>query len=325
MPLDYPNLQHLALDLGNEYEKREKGQSHLEVFPAIRMLKGLKTLYIQTSNTTHIDGPADLTCCKQLQCVAVQDVQFCGLMALPAGCPLHASTDVEHHHRTDFDNIAHLVSGLTLHRRSQWKLHEISGWPFLQYYSHAANMRSLRKLRLCLNEGNFDWSSAERTALLNLDKTPSLELLEIDVHCDLTVSIDPRLPLKLLVVIAAGTLQVRTSTAIELSPTSMPTLKQMYLRWSSSIWSRYGPAAEGSHATHPESWAGVSFQQYMKEGQDYWTAQMPAGFQPGNLQECICGACPACLARANVPVLCGQAWTSKGFEQHLSPHCNREP
>ena len=95
MPLDYPNLQHLALDLGNEYEKREKGQSHLEVFPAIRMLKGLKTLYIQTSNTTHIDGPADLTCCKQLQCVAVQDVQLCGLMALPAGCPLHASTVFE--------------------------------------------------------------------------------------------------------------------------------------------------------------------------------------------------------------------------------------
>ena len=186
-------------------------------------------------------------------------------------------------------------------------------------------MQSLKKLRICLNKGNYEGcsqSSAEQKMLFDLDKTPSLELLEIDVYCDLTASIDPRLPLKLLVVIAAGTLQLCTPTAPVLCPASMPTMKQMYLQWGDSILSRYRLAAAASQAA--ELWAGVTIQQ-VKEGQDRWTAQMPASFEPGDLQECACGACPTCLAQAGVPVLCDQAWTSKGFDHHLRPHYNKEP
>ncbi len=47
----------------------------------------------------------------------------------------------------------------------------------------------------------------------------------------LTVSMDPRLPLRLLILVVAGSLQLRTTKALELCPTSMPTLKEMYIQW----------------------------------------------------------------------------------------------
>ena len=69
-----------------------------------------------------------------------------------------------------------------------------------------------------------------------------------------------------------------------------------------------------------ESWAGVRLLEYVKEEQHGWTARMIANFQPRDLHECCCGACPACLAQAGVPILCDQAWTRDGFKQHLRSH-----
>ena len=83
------------------------GKPILKVFPAIRMLRGLKTLYMQSSETTVVDGPADLTCCMHLQCVAVQGIKFCGVLSLPPCCLLHAKLQLQEY----LNNISHRING----------------------------------------------------------------------------------------------------------------------------------------------------------------------------------------------------------------------
>ena len=98
----------------------------------------------------------------------------------------------------------------------------------------------------------------------------------------------------------------------------MNRLKQMYLHSGAAFSPIYKAALKGAYVR--EAWAGVRLLDYVREEQDCWTAQMPINFQPGSLQECCCRACPECLARAGVPVLCDQAWTSHGFDKPLRPH-----
>ena len=115
MPLDFPTLQHLVLDVdsGAIYLSRGKGCVEVEskLFPAISMLKGLKTLYVQSSESFCTQG-ADLTGCVRLTHVALQRIELIHKLALPAGCLLHA-------HTGSVDNIdmtrwmAHSVTGLT--------------------------------------------------------------------------------------------------------------------------------------------------------------------------------------------------------------------
>ncbi len=39
MPLDFPHLQHLALELGSEHEKRRNWQTHFESLPSNQNVK----------------------------------------------------------------------------------------------------------------------------------------------------------------------------------------------------------------------------------------------------------------------------------------------
>ncbi len=224
IPLDFPNLQHLALELMEHAD----GQAHVEAFAAMNMLKGLKTLYVQSASPTTIDGPVDLTCCGRLQCVAVQGIKFCGMLRLPAGCLLHAKVgfdtlDVHH-----VPNVAHLVTGLTFLATSQGKYCRCMRWPFNDHY-RTHGMWRLKRVRLILNKKDLHWPSgrSQQEMVFDPDKTPCLEVVEIHVESNLIVSIDPMMPLKSLALIAAGTLKLQTPNALELCPISMTTLKHM--------------------------------------------------------------------------------------------------
>ena len=95
MPLVFPALQHLVLALDpNAYFKGPQAleQTHRDLFPAISALKGLRTLYLESSGyRTTIIGTMDLTKCVHLQHVALRGVILQGLLALPAACLLHAT------------------------------------------------------------------------------------------------------------------------------------------------------------------------------------------------------------------------------------------
>lgn len=97
----------------------------------------------------------------------------------------------------------------------------------------------------------------------------------------------------------------------------LPMAKHMYFKSGAAILQTDRLALEATDA--PEPWAGQKLSDFLSEleEQNTWTLQFPASFQPGNLEECCCGACPECLAKAGVPIICDQAWTSKGFEVHL--------
>ena len=90
MPLDFlPKLQHLALDLGANPTPQGIMQTHESLFSAIGMLKGLRTLYVQSTRQVGNQQPsqvcktikiakADLTACAHLQHVALRGVGLDG-------------------------------------------------------------------------------------------------------------------------------------------------------------------------------------------------------------------------------------------------------
>ena len=154
---------------------------------------------------------------------------------------------------------------------------------------------------------------------------PQLETLELNVQCgcQVIVTIEEEVPLKSLVLIAAGTLYLSHSMWFQGPKTSTEishTLKQMYLQSNTAIFpSRSTLAKDGFYIGHLGLQVGPI--EYAREGLCR-TARMPAGFQPSNLQECCCGACPECLARTGVPIMCEQAWTRDGFAKHLRLCCS---
>ena len=93
-------------------------EEHIEIrlFPTISVLKGLKTLYIESlSGHGILMYATDLTGCVHLTHVAVQGVSLVGELALPAGCLLHAqSHGGKLGIREVTDDIAQLVTGLTV-------------------------------------------------------------------------------------------------------------------------------------------------------------------------------------------------------------------
>ena len=103
MPLDFlPKLQHLALDLDANPTTQGIMQTHESLFSAIGMLKGLRTLYMQSTRQVGNQQPsqvcktikiakADLTACAHLQHVALRGVGLDGELILPDGCCLHAT------------------------------------------------------------------------------------------------------------------------------------------------------------------------------------------------------------------------------------------
>ncbi len=213
MPLDFPNLEHLVLKVGATSHrgggKQDDVTGNLEDFASVSMLKGLKTLYVQSNNT--ITQSIDLTKCLHLEHFAVRDTDLVGDLALPKGCRLHMTA-------TKCMEISSsgtlLVSGVTELRSLSWFLslwHRKLG-PIKFKWDPVA-LRNLKQLRLFVDRKDLgeEWT---RKGGLHLEAcvwhslTPILKVLEINAPCDLSFNMDSALPLTSLVLIAAGTLDL---------------------------------------------------------------------------------------------------------------------
>ena len=82
------------------------------------------------------------------------------------------------------------------------------------------------------------------------DQMPSLEVLKLDVQCSLGVSIDPRLPLHLLVLVAAGILQVGEFDLCEEAP-EVTTIRQTYPQSGAAFPPKYKTYIEHSDTAQP--------------------------------------------------------------------------
>ena len=325
MPLDFPSLQHLVLDLGAFSHRTDKEQDDWGPLLTISRLKGLRTLYIQAPDTT-IQELTNLRRCVDLQYVALKGVKLKGRLCLPKRCALHVMNGRKNIGITP--SVAHLVTGLTICHGSPW----IREWMPGRYSFENPGTQKLKQLRLTLKKGDFggpNWRSRGRELDVNIGQyhTPVLEVLELNMQCSgqLSVSIDDNVPLKSLVLMAKGTLYLGKSmwyqgvvTPIPINPDATwisTSLEQMYLQSNTRILpSRSNLAEDGFYI----GMLGLEVRpvEYARQGH-CWTARMPAGFQPSSLQECWCSACPECLARAAVPIMCEQAWTRDGFAKHL--------
>ena len=326
---DLPNLRHLALDIDIPYEHWE--HDSVALFSAISVLKGLTTLFLSSSSKRYLSGCilfrlADLTECVHLRHVGLHGI-ILGEAQIPPGCHLHVN-DIPKHwlgfmHEADND---HMTTGLTMRHRSGMKwLHMRHGSWFNRPRTRATIMHSLRHLRVTLDKETVldrpgPWcGSFTIDVYFAPDTAPGLEVLEMDVQGGLFISIDLLLPLKALVLIAAGKLQL--SEPVWRKAPRIP-LKEMYLQSGTAFLPYHEAVSEASYAKG--SWAALlKDSEFVRQEQGHWTTCMPATFTPCNLQECCCGACLGCLVRAGVPVDCEQGWTGDGFEEHQRRYWQR--
>ena len=147
---------------------------------------------------------------------------------------------------------------------------------------------------------------------------PALEVLEMEIQWNLSLSI--KLQLKSLVVIVGGKLRLNTRDLFcGLAPT------MMYVQSGNDFWPTYKADQRAALAEEQCAVPARKLPKYAWDAQGHWSARGPASFHPSSLQECFCSACPECLARAGLPILCEQAWTSDGFQKHLRPSCSKKP
>ena len=325
MPLKFPNLEHLLLDLNRIRGLKDDEWTHEGLFPAIGTLKGLKTLYLQSQHDqTTVRSFADLRACVRLQHVAVQGVLIKDALLLPAETSFHANSKPIHVYEVR-DAVAKVVTGLTLRGTycREMRLHadysSSRDWPL----ESAPHMANLKHLRLTLDKAGED---ERRLKDIPLDiffhgspgDTPALEVLELDVQCSLSVLLCPSLKLKTLVLVSKESVWVHVAQPFPPQrPDPMSSLKHIFLQ--------SGAALKPEDKRRLECFAEGRLLDHVQEGQGCWTARVPDKFNPVNLRECCCNACSACLARAGVPILCEQAWTSDGFDKHLGPYCSRAP
>lgn len=322
MPLEFPHLQHLVLDLGAKGDDEDDG----EPFLSISILNGLKTLFVQSSDKT-IMQPIDLTGCMHLQHLAVQDTKLNGTLTLPEKCRLRMTftknTDIA-------SGVASLVSEATIYCSLPWLANL---WPrklgYLIVSWRVPALHNLKQLRLIVNQRNLGGEQKGNAALrLQVHiwefRTPCLEVLELHARCDMSVFVSPEIRLASLAVFAAGTLDLSITVWSQLK-TPNTTLKQMYLQSSKAFLPSYIEWPLTRDASLPLPQRRIRPLEYFKEGQHCWKARMPPSFQPNNLQECCCKACPKCLAQAGVPILCDQAWTRDGLKRHLRSQCRKDP
>ena len=311
MPLNFPRLQHLVLDLDPPRQYLRERCTEDVLFPEVSMLTTLKTLYVRCH------GCLNLTSNMVLQRVVVQGASFQGLPVVPIGCFLHVVNMCGRSGHGELSrDVAHLVNGLTakhiIPHGSALSQARARQW-------HVPQLSNLKRLRLISYRGlNRPYNASLKMAFSH-EATPCLEALELERHGSLAIYIDPALALEELVLIAAESLNF-----IPWDPghNPLPIAKQMYWKSGAAILQKDRSALEATDA--PEPWAGRRLEHFFSESeeQNAWTLQMPAGFQPSNLEACCCEACPECLVKAGVPIVCNQAWTSKGFEKHLRPQCS---
>ncbi len=325
MPLDLPNLQHLVLDIGARSHKGPRQEEDGEAFQCISMLKGIITLYVKSPGT-RILHPIDLTGCVHLQHLALQDVRLLGKLTLPEPCLLHdISTGKSIAPTSDY---ATMVSGWTAHTRLAWLRQRLMRlrphkWGLMPVKWEWLAMHNLKHLQIIVEEGH---SGKIADVELQLHITPSympcLEVLVVlNLQCSLSLDIHPEVPLRTLAVITAGSLQLHMETWSQLEA-QVTALEQIYLQSSMDFLPLHIDLARRQSLLHQQR---IRPLEYLREGTRCWTARSPPSFQPGNLWKCCCKACPECLARAGVSVLCNQAWTRDGFEKRLNSCCNKIP
>ena len=313
MPLELPNLQHLALDV-QRTTRYWREDLHWALFGAIKVLRGLKTLYIQ-SRAALIQKPVDLTDCGHLRCMTVQGVNFMGSLALPDGCFLHANShcwEPSVSNRRIWEVTAEsacLLTGLTLREtESTW---QAASWTRNWLRDGALCMRNLKRLRVILGySGDFQM-------VFGPWLMPSLEVLELDAQSDMVLSMFPGLALKRLALITTGSLRFDEEN-LQQEQSAAPKLTELYLQSSAPFSQKHMMAILARYTAQPEP--EVKLSDYVKNKQHRWIAQMPASFKSSNLQECYCSACPECLAKDGVSIRCDNTWTLNGFEKHLKPH-----
>ena len=315
-----PNLKHLVLILDASPSAQGNMQDHGLLFPAINTLKGLRTLSLQfTQDMFDLwPGAIKLTACVHLQHVALPNIRSFGSLILPEGCRVHALYDVLCSW-TKFPDVCNLVNNLSACHTSAWKIDQHNDWQLSDF----PYMENLKVLRLNLHKEAFHedyrvWG--ELRLDINQGRMPSLEVLELDVHCNLQVHIGCGSTLERLVVIAAGTLRLTVFPDPEFP---LASLKHVYLQSGAILQPVHKRYLEVFVANVPLcSRAGLS--RLLREGseEDNWTlaAGMPADYQPSDLQKCCCNACPECLVRAGVPIPWYQAWTNDGYEKYVRPH-----
>ena len=342
-PLALLNLQHLALmDMESGYRmtwpwsSREFTNDGL--FSTINELTSLKTLYMQAlKGRRHLKqvyphGCVDLRGCKNLQRVVVQGFILHRAVALPAGCLLQAIgkpnlTSTEYFEVTR--EMSSYVTGLMLRQDSALGSRDhYHRWMDKGLLEKLPKMQNLKQLRIILGKGYLTErgnAPSELRINLDIDQLPCLEVLELGVEGDLAVYIPLQNKLEVLVIIASGVLHVSDSLLAphpdygswsfcsnELCQLPIAPTKQMYLH----LGMAYSQGAASANAE--SSIAKMRLLEYVVFGDGGWTARMPADLQHSSLQECFCGACLECLARAGAPLLCGQASTSEGFDKYLA-------
>ena len=243
LPFDLPTLQHLVLEMAAISTTpfcfgEDNGPMHRNPFKAIRGLKNLKTLYIHyyrspacckqkiaglvnlfacvhlqhvTLRNVIFMGQLVLTACMRLQHITLHDVSFKGNLVLPEGCPLNV-TNERRCLSNDIGNVAELVTGLTLHSATDWELQTRGCTPDTNWLlQHAPHMQNLKSLRVNLREKDvsdlYTYRKREEVHLI-IESVPSLEVLELQMQCNLFISLDFAHALTSLVVIATGTLRL---------------------------------------------------------------------------------------------------------------------
>ena len=313
MPLDLPNLQHLVLDLGARSHKGPGQEDDGEAFQCISMLKGLRTLYVQSLGIGILQ-PIDLTGCVHLQHLALQNVYLLGKLALPETCLMHNISNAQSTEPTS--DHASMISGWTERRRMPWFCQRLMRlwphkWGLIPVLWDFLAMHNLKHLQIFVEKGYFGEKAAVDLRLrITSSYMPRLEVLVVqNLQCSVSLDIDPEVPLRTLAVITAGTLHMNKETWSQLEA-PMNTLEQMYLQSSMDFLPLHIDLARRQSLPYQERLRPLG---YVREGTHCWTAQLPASFQPGDLWNCCCKACLECLARAGVPVPCDKAWTKDGF------------
>ena len=313
-PLDFPNLQHLVLHM-LPFRDLQNFAAHC---PELNELINLKTLYLQSEyKTLEMRGTLELRGCARLQHVALQNLYFEGPLTLPSGCLLHVFGEPELYNSVN-SAIATSVSGLTLRHSTEWALKYPSCLPLLKW---APMMRGLKVLRLILSKKSLQKYSLWDSVRIDLDsgKSPCLEVLEVVVHSSLSIHIDPRLPLRSIIVATAGHLVLRHLSDPLSSHTLRYTLKELYFQSGAPLLPAYNVCLERYYTTElgPQMRLSKSY----KGRHSGWTMRMPITFTPSNMQKYCCNACPECLAQAGVPIMCDNIWTREGFDKHVGWWC----
>lgn len=310
MPLDMPLLQHLVLELGTttglkfNFDEEVGYESHL-----LNDLKGLTTLCLKAERGVILDA-LDLRGCVHLRHVAVQGVRFQeDSLALPAGCQLQIISEA-----MDSSVYLHAIASKVTELIMCHMSHRItySWFSYEWVLRYASTMSNLKQLRINLNGKDSQKAyevKGEFCVVIPPGTLPTLEVLELGLHCNLMVKIPSEIKLKTLVLIAAGTLRLH---GLKLGISPVTTLKHLYLQLRAPFGPRSISILRDSYGKNLRLLQSVKDKRYI--------AQVPTSFRPNNLEECCCNACPQCLARGGVPILCEHIWRSEGFDKNLRAH-----